>query len=258
MMLDEKTLATLQKIGLTYYGAKAYAALIETGPSNAARISEEAEVPRSKIYEVLKRLEEEGWVKVQKGRPLVYKAIDPRRSIEERKAALYSDVDYATTELSRVFDRHFDKDAPKVWLIRGIDNILSRTIDMIGRAKYDIVLLGAIYAPDEIEQLKKQMSKARKKGISVRIITRPKILLKDGELDLIEAFKPVVPDIKILKTPFIKFVVIDGKEILIMFSRVSDNIPDLGNVVAIWTPNSDVASLMQSNFNLMWEMAEPV
>ncbi|MCD1294266.1 transcriptional regulator [Methanocella sp. CWC-04] len=258
MMLDEKMLDTLQRMGLTYYGASAYMALVEMGPSAAARIAEESGVPRSKIYEVLKRLEEENWVKVEKGRPLTYKANHPRDTIEERKSILYSDIDYASTELSRVYEHHIEKDAPKVWQFRGMDNILSRELDMMSRAKQEIIFLGALYSPEEIDQIKKHMSRAKRKGISVRIITRPALSLKDRTVDLVKEFSPVVPDIKLLKTPFIKFVVIDGKEILIMFSKVSEDVPDLDNVVAIWTPNRDIASLMQSNFNMMWGIAEPV
>jgi sugar-specific transcriptional regulator TrmB len=258
MQLDEKVLATLQRMGLTYYGAKAYAALVEMGPSTAGKIAEEAGVPRSKIYEVLKRLEEEKWIMVERGRPLTYKVRHPREVMDERKSALYADVDYASTELSRVHERHMEKEAPKVWLLRGMDNIVSRTLDMMDRAKHDISLLGAIYSPEEIERLKSEITRARKKGISVRIITRPRIRLQEGSIDLVKAFAPAIPDMKLLKTPFIKFVVVDGREILIMFSNVVDDVPDLDNVVAIWTPNKDVASLMQSNFNMMWDVAEPV
>lgn len=257
MQMDEKVVATLQRMGLTYYGARAYVTLAEMGPAAAGRIAEEARVPRSKIYEVLKRLEEEKWVTVERGRPLTYKVRHPREAIGERKSLLYADVDYASTELSRVHERHAEKEAPKVWLIRGMDNIVSRTLDMMGRAKHDISLLGAIYSPEEIERLKSQISRARKKGISVRIITRHRIRLKEGSIDLVKAFAPAVPDIKLLKTPFIKFVV-DGRETLIMFSNVVDDVPDMDNVVAIWTPNKDVATLMQSNFNMMWDVAEPV
>jgi sugar-specific transcriptional regulator TrmB len=258
MLLDEKVLSTLQRMGLTYYGSKAYAALVAMGPSSPGDIAKEADVPRSKIYEVLKRLEEEGWVSVERGRPLTYKPRRPKEAIEERKALLFSDVEYASAELSSIYDKHIDSESPKVWLIRGMDNISERISDMMARAKHDIVLLGALYSSGEIDRIKKQMERARKKGVSVRIITRSSIELKEGDIDLIEALSGVVPDIKLYKTPFIKFVVIDGREILIMFSKVTDDVPDVENAVAIWTPNHEVASLMQSNFNMMWDVAEPI
>ncbi|OPY28347.1 MAG: Sugar-specific transcriptional regulator TrmB [Methanocella sp. PtaU1.Bin125] len=258
MQLDEKVIYSLQSIGLTYYGAKSYAALVAIGPSTAEMVAKEAEVPRSKIYDVLKRLHEEGWVKIERGRPLTYRARYPKEAIEERKQLLYADAEYASSELSAVFDRQVDKDAPKVWILRGMGNIIPKIEDMMARAKSDIAMLGALYSEEEIAQTRKYLVAARKRGISVRIITRPKIVLKRGQIDLVAALSPIVPDMKLLNTPFIKFVVVDGREILIIFSRVEDDVPDPDNIVAIWTPNREVSSFMQSNFNTMWDVASPL
>lgn len=251
MMLDEKTLGTLQKIGLTYYGAKAYYALVALGPSSASLVAEEAEIPRSKVYEVLRRLIEEGWARVERGRPLKYSALYPRDVIESRKTSLYSDVDYASAELSRIYDQKEEKEAPRVWLIRGMDNIASKELDMMSRARHSVTLLGALYSVSEIERLKKQMLGLSRKGISVRVITRPVIRLKEGDIKLSEAFAGAA-EVRSVKTPYLKFIVIDGREILIMFSKVEDETPDLDNVIAIWIPNPAVATLMESNFNLIW------
>lgn len=257
MLLDMKVLNTLQRMGLTYYGSKAYAALVAMGPSTPGDVSREAEIPRSKVYEVLKRLEEEGWAHVERGRPLKYRPRRPRDAIDDRKSLLYSDVEYAASELSSVYERHIDRESPKVWLVRGMDGISERISDMMARAKHDIVLLGALYSPAEIARITTGLDRARKRGVHVRIITRRHIELKDRDIDLVEALSGAAPEIRLYKTPFIKFVVIDGREILIMFSKVTDDVPDVENAIAIWTPNGEVATLMQSNFNLMWDAANP-
>lgn len=258
MLLDEKVISSLQKIGLTYYGAKSYAALVAMGPSAAEAIASEAGVPRSKIYEVLKRLEEEGWVNIEHGRPITYKPRYPKEAIEARKAALESDAEYASAELSSVYDRQVDKDAPRVWVLRGMANIVPKIQDMMTRAKSDIALLGALYSPEEIDQVKKYMAAAKKRGVGVRVITRPEIVLKSGSIDMVAILSSVVPDMRLYNTPFIKFVVVDGREILIIFSKVVDNIPDLDNTIAIWTPNGEISSFMQSNFNTMWDVASSI
>lgn len=90
-----------------------------------------------------------------------------------------------------------------------------------------------------------------RKGISVRVITRPVIRLKEGDIKLSEAFAGAA-EVRSAMTPYLKFIVIDGREILIMFSKVEDETPDLDNVIAIWIPNPAVATLMESNFNLIW------
>lgn len=69
---------------------------------------------------------------------------------------------------------------------------------------------------------------------------------------------PLKTTMKLLPTPFIKFVVVDGQEILIVFSKVVDDIPDPDNIIAIWTPNHEISSFMQSNFNTMWDVASPL
>lgn len=255
MLLDEKVINSLQRMGLTYYGSRAYAALVAMGPSSPGEIAKEAGVPRSKVYETLKRLEDEGWVSVERGRPLKYRPMRPKDAIEKRKAVLLSDIDYAASELSSIYYRQIDKESPKVWLIRGMDNISSRMVDMICRAKHDILLLGALYSPEEISRIRREMERARRKGVNIRIITRPKIEIKGGELDILGSLLGAASDIRLYKTPFIKFVVIDGREILIMFSSVADGVPDVENAVAMWTPSHEVATLMKSNFNLMWEAA---
>jgi len=60
MLYDHLTISTLQKLGLTYYGAKAYAALMKTGMTIPTVLSEESGIPRTKIYEVLRKLKEDG------------------------------------------------------------------------------------------------------------------------------------------------------------------------------------------------------
>lgn len=252
MLLDEKTLVTLQKLGLTYYGARIYATLVATWPSNATRLSRESEVPRSKIYEVLRRLVTERWVTVEHTRPITYTAKYPKDIFEERKAAFNSEVDETSNELSMLYDKLMDKENPKVWLLRGMDNITVKILDMMGRSKKSIMLLGTLYSEKEIGQIQKQLAYAKKSGVNVRVISRRYIGLKEGKLDVADRLSSIVPEIKISGPEFSKFVIVDEKELLIMFSKVTDEVPDMDSIIAIWIPNVSVASYQASMFNGIW------
>jgi len=258
MLFDVRTISLLQKLGLTLYGAKVYAALVSTGPTNATVLAREAEVPRTKIYETLKRLEEEKWVIVEKGRPSIYTPADPREAIEDRKSALYSEIDQVANQLTMAYDRQMEEENPKVWLIQGMDNIIAKTGEMMGRARREIKLLGSLYSPREMEPLKKEILLAKKRGVDVRIITRPTIKSSEGAVDIIKALLPVTSDIKKSASPFLKNVIIDDREMLIMYSRVIEGVTDVDNVVAIWVANTSVASYMGSNFNMIWNSKKPV
>lgn len=258
MLFDVKTISMLQKLGLTLYGAKAYTALVSTGPTTATVLANEAEIPRTKIYETLKRLEEEKWVIAEKGRPTIYTPRYPREIIEERKSSLYSEIDEVSNQLTITYDQLMEKENPKVWLIRGIENITSKTMEMMDRAKQGIMLMGALYSPGEIEPLKKHILMAKKRGVSVRIITRPTMRSSAGVVEIVKSLLPVTTDIKISRPPYIKNVIIDDREILVVYSRVEEGVTDLDNMVAIWVSNTSVASYMASNFNLMWDASSAV
>jgi len=258
MLFDIRTISMLQKLGLTLYGAKVYAALVSTGPATATALAKEAEVPRTKIYETLKRLEEDKWVSVEKGRPSIYTPAYPREMIEERKSALFSEIDDVANHLTIAYDQQMEEENPKVLLIRGIDTIMVKTGEMMGRARHDIMLMGSLYAPQEMEPLKKDILKAKKRGVNVRIISRPKIKTSDGDVDIIRSLLSATVDVKKSKSPYIKNVIVDEKEMLIMYSRVVNGITDVDNVVAIWVPNASVASYMASNFEMIWKAKSAV
>jgi HTH-type transcriptional regulator, sugar sensing transcriptional regulator len=252
MLLDEKSLMTLQKLGLTYYGARIYATLVATGPSDATKLSVESEVPRSKIYEVLRRLVSEKWITVEHTRPITYTAKYPKEILGEQKAAFDTEIDETSNELSMLYDKLMDKENPKVWLLRGMDNITVKILDMIGRAKKSVMLLGALYSEKELETIKDPLASAKKKGLIVHAISRQSIMLAEGDLDIVKSLTPVVSEIKIGGPEFSKFVIIDDREMLIMYSKINGNIPDMDSTIAIWIPNASVASYQASTFNAIW------
>ncbi|MCZ7670869.1 MAG: helix-turn-helix domain-containing protein [Chloroflexi bacterium] len=57
-MIDLRT--ALNKIGFTEYEAKVYLALLREHPATGYQLSKESGVPRSMVYEALKRLHNRG------------------------------------------------------------------------------------------------------------------------------------------------------------------------------------------------------
>ena len=77
--------AKLLQLGLTEYEAKAYLALLSTHLSTATQVSEKSGVPRTRIYQVLESLQQEGWIRVYSGVPLLFRAVEPVRIFEKVK-----------------------------------------------------------------------------------------------------------------------------------------------------------------------------
>ncbi len=60
MSVNESTIAALRQFGLTLYEISTYIGLLKTGALTASVISDTANVPYSKIYDVLRSLETKG------------------------------------------------------------------------------------------------------------------------------------------------------------------------------------------------------
>ncbi len=252
MMFDEKMLSSLQKLGLTSYGAKTYIIITNFGPIDASNIAKEANIPRTKIYDVLNKLEEEKWITVEHGRPMLFTARDPRNIIDEHRSTLLTEIDSLLSEMSMMYDQQIKKEIPKVWLIHGKDNITAKLLDMVSKARKSVMMLGDIYFPEEVESLKSIIPKAKRNSISFRIIASGVIKTSEGKIDLINAFAEVQPEMITSEKPPIKYVIVDKKELLIIFPKIHEDILDLNKVVALWIPSPVVASSMVDMFNMRW------
>ena len=252
MHFEENTLEVLRALGLTHYGARAYYALTAMGPSGAAALAEETGIPRSKIYEVLGRLVREGWATATDTRPLRYRPRDPREVLAARRESITAKVDGASRELSGMFDRAVEREPPNAWMVRGEENIVARVSDLMRRAREEVLFLGALYLPGELDALDRLVPEARKRGVKVRALVRESIATDRGEIILARRLASLTLEVKVMYTPVIKFVIADQREIMIMFSLVTGEVADLTNALAIWMPRTEVAALMRSNFMLMW------
>ncbi|MBF9069696.1 TrmB family transcriptional regulator [Streptacidiphilus fuscans] len=67
----------LESLGLPPYAARVYAALARVAQATAAELSEEARVPRQRVYDVLESLIDQGLVTKGPAKPAVFHAVDP-------------------------------------------------------------------------------------------------------------------------------------------------------------------------------------
>jgi len=160
--MEPSILQWMRLLGLTPYEAKAYHALVEYGEMTAREISHLSGIPYSKAYEVLSRLQEKGFVEVQKARPMVFKAVAPQdalerygrhllrsleeehrerlRSLEEQHRARIETLSQALGTLRRRLQTLYEgrgaleASEEVVWTIKGRENVLSQIRGLIREA----------------------------------------------------------------------------------------------------------------------------
>ena len=91
-------MASLRDLGLSEYEARAYRALLNTGPTTAKELSRASDVPMGRIYDVLNSIEQYNLVRSQTAsRPKKYVAVEPAtaldRLLEDKKRELEEKAD---------------------------------------------------------------------------------------------------------------------------------------------------------------------
>jgi len=73
----------LKEMGLSEYRAEAYVSLLREGTSTAKEVASAADIPQSRVYDVLDALEMRGFVKTQPGRPKKFGPVPPETAVEQ-------------------------------------------------------------------------------------------------------------------------------------------------------------------------------
>jgi HTH-type transcriptional regulator, sugar sensing transcriptional regulator len=81
-MVGQNTVELLEKLGLTEYEAKTLNTLFKLKEAEAPVISRTAQVPKTRVYDVLEKLIQRNLLIEIKGRPKIYRAIEAEKAID--------------------------------------------------------------------------------------------------------------------------------------------------------------------------------
>lgn len=151
MMDDQETIKKTKFFGLNTYEAKIWVSLLSKGTSTAGELSDLANVPRSRSYDVLESLEKKGFVTIKTGKPIKYLAVPPKdviknlkRQIENKTEKHLSEIKSTSfNDLIETFQEVYEKSADNteniVAILKGRKNIHKHLNFLFNRAKKDIL-----------------------------------------------------------------------------------------------------------------------
>lgn len=238
----------LRELGLSQSEAQLYYASLTNGGGDAKQLSQISGVPYSKVYSSLKKLVERGWLIESEGYPKRYVPRPPKEAIKINRnyieSMLATAEKQAIEELTPLFEAKDLADNPQVWLITGLDKILSKAGSMIVDCEKEIDIALPMIPPrfDEISAFIK--NKVEFSPIKVRLLASSS--LKE-ELSLIN-----MPDaeIHIVDKMFGGGIICDKSETLILMSVER-------SPMAIWTKHSALAEIASTYFDYIWNSAKP-
>jgi len=100
MFSDLESIKKIKSLGLNTYEVKIWTALLSRGTSTAGELSDIANVPRSRSYDVLESLEKKGFVLMKLGKPIKYHAVPPKEVLERVKKIIEKKADAHISKIS--------------------------------------------------------------------------------------------------------------------------------------------------------------
>jgi len=133
--------------GLSEYEARVYLALIDLGVAGARKLSMACEVPRTKVYNTLKKLIDLGLVVEVPGKPKSFTAVAPDVSLKpnllmvKKRAEEFESIVKSLTEIYRRKQLMVEPRKVDVWVIQGRRKILNRVRKLLSDAKRSVEII---------------------------------------------------------------------------------------------------------------------
>jgi sugar-specific transcriptional regulator TrmB len=242
--ISEKTRRALENLELTEYEVRGYTALLEHGAMTASRISEHAEVPYSKVYEILGNLERKGWIETEHGRPSKYYPKSPSEAIATTKMRIEDTFNIsqsqALRELQPLYERKETHERPDIWIIRGEYNILTKIRETLTRTKRELLIASPILPELVVANLVPILSHLKEQGVSISIMTSKKVG-KDSLKMMAE-----IADVRVRDQMFGGGVISDSEEVVLLLGE------EERTTLAIWADHIGLAKFAKDYFEFLW------
>ena len=257
MIVKEEFLSKLRRFfSLNLYEVKIWTALLSRGVSTAGELSDIANVPRSRSYDVLESLEKKGFVVMKLGKPIKYIAVPPKEVVERVKKNVQ---EYAKEEVKKLTDLkntevieelsvlhtqgvELVEPADLSGSLRGRHNLYNHLEHMLKKAEKRVLISTTQQEFKEyIGKFKPLFEKLKKKNIKIKILTQIKNSNKKY-VDEIKKFAEVQHT-----SNKARFCIVDGKEIIFMV--INDNEVHPTYDVGIWVNTPLAADLTKIYLN---------
>jgi len=266
MIVKEEFLSKLRRyFSLNLYEVKVWTALLSRGVSTAGELSDIANVPRSRSYDVLESLEKKGFVVMKLGKPIKYIAVPPNEVLERVKKNVKNDAhdqikrleDLKGTEVINELNSLHSQGIELVepsdlsGSLRGRHNLYNHLELTIRNAEESVNILTTSQGLlRKVEGLKPVFEKLKKRGVKVRIAAPITKASMDAIKDVSSVAEVRHTDSKA------RFVVVDGKEVVFMVMDDADVHPTYD--VGIWVNSPFFASALNNMFDMSWKGMKPV
>lgn len=204
-MATETLHEALTEIGFTEYEAKVYLALLEENPSTGYQVSKVSGVPRSMVYEALKRLHGRGAaLETIEGRSTLYRPVPPDVLLDRHESEHRRLLQALRTGLSGLYQADGDD---RVWTLSGKPTVMSYAQQILDEAQSDIYM---VLTDADLEALRPHIVAAHERGAPLNVL-----LTGTATLDLGRVARHPPLESELQEVTTMMLVAVDGGEMLV-------------------------------------------
>lgn len=205
-MATETLQDALAEIGFTEYEARVYLTLLEENPSTGYQLSKQSGVPRSMVYEALKRLHGRGAaLETIEGRATLYRPVAPDVLLDRHEREHRRLLTELRAGLSNIYTADGEDD--RVWTLSGKSTVMAYARQILDAAHSEIYL---VLTDADVETLRPNIVAADERGAPLNVL-----LTGNATLDLgrVARHPPLESELQGVTTMML--VAVDGGEMLV-------------------------------------------
>ena len=178
-MVNEHVLTvSLEEFGLSKYEAQAYVSLIAKGTISASELAYYSEIPRTKIYPTLLKLENKKLVIISKSKPIMCTAIAPEDAFDGIIHEQINKVNAMNTLISNLKkaseeSRKSRGSEEKRYFHLSANNVLTQLQTMIEGSKSSIKIMTDQWGFGLLAECKEQLLSVMRRNLDVKVLVSP-------------------------------------------------------------------------------------
>ena len=246
MVKESGLTVSLEEFGLSKYEAKAYVTLVSHGTISASEVAYYSNLPRTKIYPTLLKLEKKRLAIISKSKPIMCTAIAPEDAFDDIIQEHISKVDEMNTLVTKL--KRVSEESKKTrgaeekrYFHLSSNNVLNQLKIMINGTKSSIHAIVDPWGLNLLAECKEQILSVLRRNLDVKIIVSPTQIGSESFYAIPDSAK-----IKVADTTQNCFI-FDKTEVLLI---------DTDNGKGAVFSSTDVLGISQTNvFSHMWDNA---
>lgn len=178
MNADNSLTVSLEEFGLSKYEARAYYSMVSRGPVSASELAYYAELPRTKVYPTLQKLQKKGLATISQTKPIVCSAIAPEEafdSVIQEQINKINAMNSLVSGLKTVSEASRKNRGTQEKRYRRLSpgNVAGELRSMMNGARESVLVVADGMGVDLLVQCRKEVTAAMRRGVEVRVVVPP-------------------------------------------------------------------------------------